>query len=837
MNKWLPLALLISSTSAIAADTLDKSVPYKAKSESVKRINSPNDPSLFSTTREFDQILGHTKGYLDSALKNASSSFRYLDIKQSTVQQAEEYYERIDPYVHPALDPNVELEFVNSTKIEVTGLPNIGYGIGAFPWSMQLRVYYKDKNNSTKSQLRTIQSYSYVGSTFYLNFEYPFGDDAVTSTNVTGFERIGKKYNLTQWKSENNINEATGIVAAYSNDADLGFGRRMVGKQNGDEAFFYVENYLSSTDAVNRHNLQATVAMEYSRVGTSSGRETQFYVFDSLGNRILKIDLDQEGEKYIPGLCQNCHDDKFIVFDAESFGYSSLLPRSAQEPEFRELNDLVLATNPKQLATELIGLWYQNSSTQNSNAVPSDWKGTYEEEVYTKVIKPYCRACHLSVALDGPMKHSSFKASPNYYIGQICNPNYTMPHAKVTHNNLLSDNTALATITTVLGEPIPCWAGTPSITDVRHDSPIDLTQNASIRIDRELALPSTASRFDVKITRHADNECVNPDTGLVITGTHPQKCWIAQSFQFNPLNGTYNYSDDWVVNPATDLTNWNDGTYTYEVRAWGPNNQLSASHSTTFDMQRPAPSVSGFSLSRTTYNKQENANLSYTYNLTSDQQIVEFERYIYRTNDNQWIDVSTGGNTTYGNHKSTWSVLSTSSTSNPYNYSYSSYINPSIGYANWPEGTYKLFTRAKNAAGQWSNEAILYFYVVDMPVPPSITSWTINPYSWDTNYNGNINFSYTLQASQPLFNMERKIIRTSDWRCINPATGQAGSCWHSYNALSQTSSSPVTYGISGSLNPSTAYATWNTGSYRIYVRGYNAAGQQSNQRYLNFRLR
>ena len=834
MNKWLPLALVLTTASAVA---VEPSLPFlhsKVEPQPLTDTTQPRQARHFSTTRELSSFFEqHLKQTVDSQLKVASNGYRYLDIHVSTLEDAENYYAQIDPYVHPYLD-GIELEFIDSTTIQVRGFATTGDAANAFPRSMQLRFFYLDANNVEQSQIRSIRATgTYDGVNVFTYFDTPFNQDIIDG--FTRYERVGSKYNLTQWRSQNNVYESNSTVAAYSNDADLGFGRRMVANQQGDEVFFYVGNYDNASDAQQQRNLQATVAMEYSRVGSNSYKETQFYVFDSQGARLLKIDLDLEGDKFVPGLCQNCHDNGFIVFDAESFGYSSTLPRAMQESQFKQLNDLVLATNPTALATEIIAKWYQSSDIQDSSAVPDDWNN--DPEIYNKVLKPYCRSCHLSVASSGPMKYANFMASPSYYINRFCDTSYTMPHAKVTHTNLMSDATALAALTTRFGQPIPCWIGTPVIDDVQHDSPIDLTENASVRIDRELAIATTADHFDVKIVRHADSRCINPDTGAVIGTSSNDDCWTAQTFTFNPLNGTYNYSDDWVVNPALDLVNWNAGTYTYQVRAWGEDEQLSASQSTTFELQRPAPSVSDFSVSVNTYNKQENSNISYSYSLTSDQPIDTFERSIKRMSDGQWIDVNTGNTTSYAGRRSNWSVLSTASSSAPYQYSYTGAINPYISYSNWQEGTYALYTRAQNAAGDWSNETVLYFYIIDQPMPPTINYWSINPYSWDTSYNGNVNFSYTLQADQQLTSMERKIVRASDWRCINPATGQSGSCWHDYSALNYTGgTSPYTYGISGSLNPSTAYANWNTGTYYIYVRGYNATGQLSNQKYLIFKL-
>ena len=245
-------------------------------------------------------------------------------------------------------------------------------------------------------------------------------------------------------------------------------------------------------------------------------------------------------------------------------------------------------------------------------------------------------------------------------------------------------------------------------------------------------------------------------------------------------------------------------------------------------MERPSPTVSNFTISESTFNKAENSNISYTHNLDTNQAIPTFERAIKRNSDGAWISLTSSGTTSYSNRWATWEVLDLDTSSGSHKYSYDGVINPYISYSDWQDGAYTLYTRAQNADGTWSSDTHLYFYIVNQPMPPSISSWYINPSVWDTSITSNINFSYSLTTDQTLVRFERKIVKSGS--CINPANGQSGSCWHDYTALSQTgsSSSSVYYGVSGSLNPSTAYAGWGLGAYYIYVRGYNAAGQMSN---------
>ncbi|MDH3770148.1 MAG: hypothetical protein OET79_04045, partial [Nitrospirota bacterium] len=101
--------------------------------------------------------------------------------------------------------------------------------------------------------------------------------------------------------------------AIYFNHGDLGFGRDMHMKRSGKNnknLAFYVTNYRSLENAINRANPIATVAMEYSfgsRKGKDKSRYIQFYAFDAEGGRLFNADLDGRGEKYLPQLCMTCH--------------------------------------------------------------------------------------------------------------------------------------------------------------------------------------------------------------------------------------------------------------------------------------------------------------------------------------------------------------------------------------------------------------------------------------------------------------------------------------------------------------------------------------------------
>jgi hypothetical protein len=216
------------------------------------------------------------------------------------------------------------------------------------------------------SKLPTLES-----GLYYIHFDYGFS--SIVQSSYTDWERVGHKYTLDLWKTANSMTESNSTITAYSNDADLGFGRRMMAKRNGDEAAFAVGNYTTANNANIGGTPLATVTMEYSRVNGQGNRQTQFYVFDSTRRRIINIDLDGNGLKKIPHLCYNCHETSFIPFDLDSLGYPDGNSRNDQESEFKILNEIVRDTNPRARASELIGLWYAKGSTQQSDVIPSEW--------------------------------------------------------------------------------------------------------------------------------------------------------------------------------------------------------------------------------------------------------------------------------------------------------------------------------------------------------------------------------------------------------------------------------------------------------------------------------
>ncbi|OGO50040.1 MAG: hypothetical protein A2W37_03485 [Chloroflexi bacterium RBG_16_63_12] len=273
---------------------------------------------------------------------------------------------------------------------------------------------------------------------------------------------LGPASTLDQWKSLYGFNGVNDVRAVYYNAGDLGFGREMHCRKNVADVACYVINHghgaggppeQSASAAANNQLNLPTVAMVYQAVRNGQPNDVAFYIFDPAGNRINKVALDGEGDKYVPYLCLPCHggnydptansvtDANFLPFDAPSFRYSAQAGYnlSDQQEAFRQLNALVRDTNPTALITELIDGWYANTggvntpgSTLDDSFVASGYAG--DPGLYNNVVKPNCRACHtaqlpppngINLGIPADVSNAEYAVFTGFY----------MPHAQLTNHN------------------------------------------------------------------------------------------------------------------------------------------------------------------------------------------------------------------------------------------------------------------------------------------------------------------------------------------------------------------------------------------------------------------
>ncbi len=302
---------------------------------------------------------------------------------------------------------------------------------------------------------------------------------------------IGPLLTFAKWKKQWGLdNPAAGSKAIYANKADLNLQRNMHGISNANGTAYYVCNYprvdnldigTNLDNARNNHNLVACVAMEYSPTAGVSGNQpfTKFFVFAPSGGLLQSVNLDGRGEKYIPGSCVVCHGAHdefarinengstspdlgalFLPFDLDNFAYSSAagLTKADLESSLRQLNKLILNTNPNQTITDLIAGWYPApTSTFTSTFVPAGW--TAHKKLYEDVVKPHCRTCHVAMPKNFEGDDLSFPTFDefnkfNFQLGDrvcgdgqgIARRRYSMPNSLVTFNRFWTSPVASATL-------------------------------------------------------------------------------------------------------------------------------------------------------------------------------------------------------------------------------------------------------------------------------------------------------------------------------------------------------------------------------------------------------
>ncbi|MCZ6652018.1 MAG: carboxypeptidase-like regulatory domain-containing protein [Planctomycetota bacterium] len=243
-------------------------------------------------------------------------------------------------------------------------------------------------------------------------------------------------------------------------------GKRTVADDGDLDIAFYVSNYgdydsLDEEDfelAVYQEpsELIATVAMEWSAIEdppaipynyydpdagadlndpddpisiSDPERVIKFFVYDKAGDPLFAADLDGRGDRPIPQLCMVCHGGAYnsgfntgvpafstpadvklgsvmLPFDVHGYVLEGAVPsdfeKVNQQLEFRQLNDMVVETEPGDVIIEIIDEMYLGASvTQLENFVVTGWDANdAHRDMYLNVIKTSCRVCHASRPLE-----------------------------------------------------------------------------------------------------------------------------------------------------------------------------------------------------------------------------------------------------------------------------------------------------------------------------------------------------------------------------------------------------------------------------------------------------
>ena len=246
----------------------------------------------------------------------------------------------------------------------------------------------------------------------------------------------------------------------------------------------------------------ASVVMEYSAVKPGGPKFTQFYGYGNDGARVSALDLTGRGKaEAFPGLCAVCHGGNpggldeagkfvahdpafagaedgnfgagFLPFDPDLYEYhdpdsagadvgSGSYSRANQDASYKELNQLVLDTNPTPAARELVEGWYGGAGLPgvfDGHFVPAGWVGSAEDTAfYETVLAPYCRACHIQRAFPESTANKNAQISQLDFndqndlddllkqIGTTVLSRTTMPLALVTYDKFWSDSAAVTSL-------------------------------------------------------------------------------------------------------------------------------------------------------------------------------------------------------------------------------------------------------------------------------------------------------------------------------------------------------------------------------------------------------
>jgi hypothetical protein len=285
-----------------------------------------------------------------------------------------------------------------------------------------------------------------------------------------------------------------GVSATYYNVGDLGIGRKMTCAQprwstpggSVSGAACAVSNYapakaagstskapiafdsvVAAVDLMHKNLPPFATVVMVKRQGTA-GAMFGVYVptgvppsTDTNKTKLVQTNvfLDSTGANTTaPNNCMACHGGEagtnpldlskpsmFLPFDPKAVGdlnleadlYNFGYDWQHQEESFRKLNAIVNAAAPTPAIADFISGTYGGKVTTsgtkaNSNYVPLGWTNSVgQKQAYAKVIKPYCRGCHMSQTGLGFLKAADMEGLRAIVVSDVCKT-HVMPHSQIT---------------------------------------------------------------------------------------------------------------------------------------------------------------------------------------------------------------------------------------------------------------------------------------------------------------------------------------------------------------------------------------------------------------------
>jgi mono/diheme cytochrome c family protein len=285
---------------------------------------------------------------------------------------------------------------------------------------------------------------------------------AYASAYYKAADPLNERTTFADWKRVNGFDQGTDFETTFRDFVDLGYGRDMYARTRDDGGIaIYVDNYLvqiGEGDAssygplgldaaleANRRFLIGSNTIEFSPVDPSdptSEKIVKVFAYspegaDGVQPRILSLDFDGRGEKFLPTVCMVCHGGdlyaleadgsfpqqtltsmKLNILDPEAFTFSnqSGFTEAESEAPIKGMNKMVhdtfVAMNARDatnagkwsgdLAIDLAAGAYGDdfsADTYDREYIPLGWRQTDDrpagvESLYRDVVKVHCIACH-----------------------------------------------------------------------------------------------------------------------------------------------------------------------------------------------------------------------------------------------------------------------------------------------------------------------------------------------------------------------------------------------------------------------------------------------------------
>lgn len=185
-----------------------------------------------------------------------------------------------------------------------------------------------DSDPSAPAIDSTVQPDSFLT---FMNESLDVNSEAYATAYYEAVDPLNQRTTLADWKAINGFDAGEDVHVTFRDTKDLGYGRDMYAKSFPDgRVAIYVDNYvvrIEPGDATTYGPLNLGAAIEQDReyhFGTNAiefspdsndpngNKILKFFTFtpadaNGVQHRLIKVDLDGRGDKYMPTMCVVCH--------------------------------------------------------------------------------------------------------------------------------------------------------------------------------------------------------------------------------------------------------------------------------------------------------------------------------------------------------------------------------------------------------------------------------------------------------------------------------------------------------------------------------------------------